>query len=502
MELVDLPNNSKFSNQEKIEFLRAYRKKFETEIEEGIQSLNLALEDECNEFLSTLIHKIITEDMKKQLYITNFDMDKDYLRLCSEVIGTICNLSSKERYKFIIKDNILDLLTFLLEISVPTDELTKYKPKISQQSMEQILQAAQAGKNFQLPVDDNFPYHKEKQYVEIWETIRRNCVILIRNLSQCPVISIHKAIASNESLVNLLTQINENINEEGFVIYYSNMSFRFLLTGKESEGERKDEDFSWRVKLCEYIINHHCFKYIIGIAVTNRLVKLPEGRTLWIHLEATRLLATITMICDPSLLSHLLVSLRMFCEAILGNSHILIHLEMSNALVKLLKECNEEDVVLTINKNEERMTRSAIALLIIGGKAMIENKERARECTLNGVFITKYLINHGKGKLLIQEKIIPFLATLVQVFDEAKEILDLLKELHVNEIDLAIEEHNNNVDNHLNNNNNNNNNKIIVNENQNNINNNNNNNNNNNDNGNVGYWARIVRLTRSYCNIL
>ena len=66
---------------------------------------------------------------------------------------------------------------------------------------------------------------------------------------------------------------------------------------------------------------------------------LPDNSKLWVHIEATRLVATIIHICKVEDLPKLLSSTRALCDVTLSTTHTSVHLEMGNALLKLIEEC-------------------------------------------------------------------------------------------------------------------------------------------------------------------
>jgi hypothetical protein len=132
--------------EQKRNFLKAYRKQFETDAPDA--ELPEEIEKKC-EILIRILLKDIIDTKDESFIIDNFAIEIEYLKLCSEVVGSLCNLTSKRRCTTFLKLDVLDFIQFILSVSKPTDVHSKYKPKISQEYLQKVLLAAQ-GKSIQV----------------------------------------------------------------------------------------------------------------------------------------------------------------------------------------------------------------------------------------------------------------------------------------------------------------------------------------------------------------
>lgn len=122
-------------------------------------------------------------------------------------------------------------------------------------------------------------------------------------------------------------------------------------------------------------MEHEHYRYIIGNAVTRRVITLPEGRSLVVHIESTRALVRLIMACDKyhaHELVHFLdgLAIRPLSEIVLSTTSPLLHHELAQAMDILLR-ANGGSAQSFVAKCRNFVVNAAVALIVFGAKNIV-----------------------------------------------------------------------------------------------------------------------------------
>ena len=179
--------------------------------------------------------------------------------------------------------------------------------------------------------------------------------------------------------------------------------------------------------------------YLIGNSVMSRIVTLPDGTRLWVHMEATRVLAALISAVPKESLPSLLSATRALCDAILATQHTSMHIEMSKSLLRLIEECPSTPLPSMANgallrplnwmiqQNERRMIESSVGALIIGSKQFFadQNDQNAKQSLLLALRLQRYIGESHSEALL--ERASEILSVISPSFPEAADVLSFLQ---------------------------------------------------------------------------
>jgi len=405
--------------------------------------------EEFAEFLELLVQVTIEDYLIDPAFTTphtNFSevkhefLTRMYETLCTSTIG------DRVRKYLTCNPQIWHCLYQLYVRAEPLDETQKYKPQVTPEGMQRLLVAAQKGENVPMGeiIQDESNLDPEifriRRLFHSWGRMRRASLGVVRNLvQQSNFTEVRQIIGSNLDFIRALAMTPRNINEEGVIVAYCCTTLRFLLLPLSNSNQVTD----WQRGVYEICLEPDICLFLIGTAVTNRLVKLPDGTRLWIHMEATRLVALITTICESVHLPKLLSALRAFCDAILATSHSSMHVDMGSAILRLIEDCpdvtrklftKDEDspptrpIKFLVEFNDRRLVESSLGMLILSTKEYLadQNNIKARESLFLSLRIIRW-ISDDLSKQLLENKAEEVLSVIGNVIPEALELLSYIK---------------------------------------------------------------------------
>lgn len=378
---------------------------------------------------------------------SNMNVDVKQVEEVAKVFEALCtSCNSLERANILNEfPNSWDCIEKFIVFSQPTDELQAFKPHMGPEVMAKILEAARNGKKLnpsELEQDDNVSEEelRGRDLMHNWGRLRRAVFGILRNVVRfTDSDDIKKCIATEHiGIIRAIGRILGDANEEGVNISYACTILRFLLPPTTSNDFAK-----WQIDICEEYLHDDVVPFIIGTAVTSRVVQLPDGQKLWVHMEATRLVASMIHLVDSEQLPKLLLSTRALCDGILLTRHSSVHLEMGHSLIRLIDECPNVDksifgrkepgekqrpVKLMVEFNERRMVEGSLGMLILSTKEFLENQsnDEAKQAVLVALKLLRHIAEDCADSILKHDAE-QVLSTIGNVIPEALDVLAFIE---------------------------------------------------------------------------
>jgi len=262
-------------------------------------------------------------------------------------ISAVSAMTTKDVHcKTLIKEKVPEVLVQVMMRTIPDENTNKYKPKLSSEELHQMLANPQEflsskqeqSKQPPPPTDPETERETIKYFNR--EKLRRNLIITLRNLCQPSETKLE--IGNTLHLIPSLLNILFNPYENGLVVYYAISSLRLLLWADEPYnrpiGGTNNESIGYQ-KITDLIANHpNGLISVIGTAVCSRVVRLPDGSALWVHVEAARAVARMVACCSDSVLGALIKGncTRALCDGTFATNNTLLHHEMAVALHRII----------------------------------------------------------------------------------------------------------------------------------------------------------------------
>jgi len=260
---------------------------------------------------------------------------------------------------------------------------------------------------------------------------------VLRNALRYPnTQELKEGISNNKKLVTTLAHISADVLEEGVNVSYSFTILRFLITNETSQEQKEYQRF-----VCAECMKKSNLDFIIGSAVTSRVIHLPDNTKLWVHMEATRFLAQLIMLVPSEELPQLLLSTRALCDGIVATKNSTMHKEMAQSILRLIEECppcskkvfyrqgdgTYKSIDLMIEFNLQRVVHSFIGLLVLSTKDYLTQKdEETKENVMLSLRLLKHIAKDCANELM-EQNASEIIGTIANAVPEAKDILDTIE---------------------------------------------------------------------------
>ena len=164
---------------------------------------------------------------------TNLSLDNQQVLQMALILEALCStISSLVRTEQFGQSGGWSVLVRALEASRPTEELQKFRPKLSADAMGKLFAAAQSGEQIR-PSDLQAEPEEPSEGLLLmnhWLRVRRAVFGILRNAVRFPEgKEIKRHIASNRHLLRCLGRSCAEALEEGVNISYACTILRFLL---------------------------------------------------------------------------------------------------------------------------------------------------------------------------------------------------------------------------------------------------------------------------------
>ena len=293
------------------------------------------------------LHRALTDHLVAQLCRLEHDAE-----VAVAVARVLLGLSFDDHNnRFLCEtQGIAAALVLCFEATLPSEATVKYNPKLESSALgslmadpEQGLKGMAEQRRLALQAQESHlsPAElAERDKYTHWQLLRRYVSLFARNVAkrapppqqEGDVEPAHPLLESDAFLLAMLAPMG-CVYDSGEIVYYALQTLRFLFDGP---GERA------RARCAFLLAQPGALHAVMGAAMTSRVVRKPSGEGLWVHFEASRLVAALVGAVEGARQEVLAkYGCRALANLINGTKAASLHLEGVRA-VRLLLGARED----------------------------------------------------------------------------------------------------------------------------------------------------------------